>query len=203
MSDTMSSVSSASSMPSLGGVLRSAKRDQTSFSCSKWLVPVLIVTGVVLLFYLSVNYWKKCNYGNNNSNNNSNSNNSNGVMLVSRMTNNTGNNGNNSNTGGVMDVTGQQLANAMNEKPVVVAFLADGCGWCTKLKPEYHKAASKSKHPLHTLYAHRDGAMDILKMFQIAGFPTIYIIHKGKVLDEYKGPRTEDAIAQWVNSKLG
>lgn len=190
MSDSSSSISTLSDVPSISPTLRRSKGMQES--CAKWIVPVIAVAGLGLVIYLIMKHWR-CDspqkyYGNNNSNNYRNDYMTGGQAGASGP------------VGKVIDLSGTQLMSAMDQKPVVCAFLADGCGWCTKLKPEYHAAAQRAKHPMYTLYASRDGAMDVLKMFQIRGFPTIYVVYKGKIMDEYKGNRTSDDIANWINS---
>lgn len=187
----MAETSSMDSLPVLNERIARLERRSTA-SSSSWLVPVLIVIAVLLLFYIWYRYASSCH---DQSNDNSNMNNRNGVVIVSNMS-----NGGQAPSGQVMDLTGDQLVALWTKQPVVVAFMADGCGWCQKLKPEYHQAAKKSKVNLYTMYAQRDGVMPILKQFNIRGFPTVYKLYNGQIVSEYKGNRTADDIAAWASS---
>jgi thiol-disulfide isomerase/thioredoxin len=170
---------------------KNIKAAKDGSSCAPWLVPLLTIVGLGLIFYLWYSWGE--NY-NNNSNNNSNVDNGsrNGVLVISNMSNNDGK---------VVDLTGNQLKGAMNsDSPIVVALMANGCGHCTNLKPNYHKAAKMCKNPIFSMHAHTDGSMDLLKLFGIRGFPTILKIRKGQVVAQYEGDRSAEDIARWVNS---
>ena len=166
---------------------------QPSHSCMSWLAPLLIAVGVGLLVYLIYTY--SCGYktSNSNSNSNTNSNNSNGVLVVSNMS-------NNSNSGQVVDLDGDKLDSISSNEPVVVAFLAQGCGWCTKVKPNYVEAAKVSPRQLYSLYAHSKNGMESCKRYGVKGFPSILYIHKGKVVAEYDGDRSPQDLLRWIKS---
>ena len=161
---------------------------QQSHSCMSWLVPLLIAVGVGLLIYLIYNY--SC--GSKSSSNN-NSNNSNGVLVISNMS-------NNSNSGQVVDLDGDKLESISSNEPAVVAFLAQGCGWCTKVKPNFVEAAKVSPRQLYSLYAHSKNGMESCKRYGVKGFPTILYIHKGKVIAEYSGDRSPQDLLRWIKS---
>jgi thiol-disulfide isomerase/thioredoxin len=188
---TLSDVSSTSSLDvaRLNESLRGYH--QPSHSCMSWLVPLLIAVGVGLLVYLIYNY--SCGYKSSNSNSNSNSNNSNGVLVISNMA-------NNSNSGQVVDLDGDKLDSISSNEPVVVAFLAQGCGWCTKVKPNYVETAKVSPKQLYSLYAHSKNGMESCKRYGVKGFPTIMYIHKGKVVSEYSGDRSPQDLLRWIKS---
>jgi thioredoxin-like negative regulator of GroEL len=101
----------------------------------------------------------------------------------------------------VIDLTGPQFMDEHNKAPIMCAFFADGCGHCKNMKQNYHDAAKKSKIPLYTLYAHRDGAQDVLSMLQIRGFPTIGKVYKGKIISTYQGDRSSDSLAAFANNQ--
>jgi len=163
-------------------------------SCLSWLVPLLMAVGLGLLVYLIYNY--SCKGSANNDNNGSANNDNNGVLVISNMTNN-----NSNNSGGqVVDLDGEKVEAISNQKPIVVVFLAQGCGWCSKVKPNVVEAAKSSPKPLHTLYAHSKNGMDRCKQYNVKGFPTILHIHKGRVLSEYQGDRSTADLLRWIKS---
>lgn len=103
----------------------------------------------------------------------------------------------------VVDLTGAQAKELSSRVPIFIAFVSEGCGHCVNMKPEYHRAATMTKVPIHTLYASRPDARDLLSEFNIMGFPTMCWIYQGKVLDEYRGPRTAESISEFVNKRVG
>ena len=155
-------------------------------SCLSWLVPLLMAVGLGLLVYLIYNYSCKGSATNGNNDNN-------GVLVVSNMT-------NNKSGGQVVDLDGDKLESLSNQQPIVVVFLAQGCGWCSKVKPNVVEAAKSSPKPLHTLYAHSKNGMDRCKQYNVKGFPTILYIHKGRVVSEYQGDRSPADLLRWIKS---
>lgn len=159
----------------------------SSSSCMSWLVPLLIAVGLGLLVYLIYNY--SC--GNKSKNDGSNNN---GVLVVSNMS-------NSNNSGGqVVDLDGDKLEALSNNHPIIVAFLAQGCGWCSKVKPNVVEAAKSSPKTLYSMYAHSKNGMERCKQYGVKGFPTILYIHKGRIVSEYQGDRSPSDLLRWVKS---
>jgi len=158
-------------------------------SCLSWIVPLLIAVGLGLLAYLLYRYACSSSHPDA-ANNNSNS----GVVVISGMSNN------NSNNNQVVDLDGDKLEALSNTQPIVVAFMAQGCGWCSKVKPNYVEAAKMSPKPLYSLYAHSKNGMDRCKQYNVKGFPTILCIHKGRVVSEYQGDRSPADLVRWIKS---
>jgi len=105
-----------------------------------------------------------------------------------------------SHSGTVEDVDAATLAKYMKTYPeMVVAFVSNGCGHCTNMKPAIHAAAKQSKVPIFTCHAHRDGVMDVLKQWQIMGFPTVLRLVNGQKGEEYNGNRQADDLAGFCN----
>lgn len=157
-------------------------------SCSSWLVPILLIFAIIAIFVVWYGY--SCQRSKQDED-----------SVVSNLTGGQSSDNKNSQfpPGQVHDLLPQQLVNLMNQIPVVVAFMADGCGHCKNLKPNYHMASQKSRVPLFTLFAHRDGSDSILRAFNINGFPTICKIYKGKIIDQYQGNRSPDDISRFAN----
>jgi thiol:disulfide interchange protein len=89
----------------------------------------------------------------------------------------------------------------MNERkqPILVAVLADWCGFCKRLKKsgELTKVAKKmpvfvidDQHPMHA---------KIMQAVKSPGFPTLAIFSKNK-FHAYEGPQTADAILNVMNN---
>lgn len=92
---------------------------------------------------------------------------------------------------------------------IVVEFYAPWCGHCKALAPEYEKAASiLSSHEPAIVLAKVDANEEVNKElateFQIQGFPTLKILRNGgKNIQEYKGPREADGIANYLKKQAG
>ncbi|HEY9815373.1 MAG TPA: protein disulfide isomerase family protein [Candidatus Obscuribacterales bacterium] len=80
-------------------------------------------------------------------------------------------------------------------QPTVVAFVAEGCGHCTALKPNFAEAATLARLPfLQVEYAQ---AGDLCKALGINGFPTILRFEGGEKVAEYRGDRSADSLAKF------
>ncbi|KAL3592442.1 hypothetical protein D5086_011082 [Populus alba] len=92
---------------------------------------------------------------------------------------------------------------------VVVEFYAPWCGHCQNLAPEYEKAASilSSNDPqivLAKVNADEKVNQEISEKYEVQGFPTIKILRKGGTsVNEYKGPRDADGIAEYLKKQTG
>ena len=181
MSDT-SSMSSVS-MPSIGEMSNRRGGRGVDSSCLSWIVPLLIIMGIALLFYLWFHFSSCSGSGMGQGNEGT-------ILVVDNMSNN--------GPKQVIDLTGDQLISLMNSTkgPIVVAFMAGGCGHCTNLKPELHKAGSQSPVQIYSVYAER--GMDVMRKFNIGGFPTIVKIQNGKIIDTFKDQRTAQKIVAWA-----
>ncbi|KAH8508928.1 hypothetical protein H0E87_010897 [Populus deltoides] len=85
----------------------------------------------------------------------------------------------------------------------------DRCGHCQNLAPEYEKAASilSSNNPqivLAKVNADEKVNQEISEKYDVQGFPTIKILRKGGTsVNEYKGPRDADGIAEYLKKQTG
>ncbi|ESW09428.1 hypothetical protein PHAVU_009G126700 [Phaseolus vulgaris] len=92
---------------------------------------------------------------------------------------------------------------------IVVQFYAPWCERSKKLAPEYEKAASiLSSHdpPVVLAKIDADGEKnkDLATEFEARTYPTIRILRNGgKNVQEYKGPREADGIAEYLKKQSG
>nr|XP_027202219.1 probable protein disulfide-isomerase A4 [Dermatophagoides pteronyssinus] len=85
---------------------------------------------------------------------------------------------------------------------VMVMFMAPWCRHCKHLEPEYAKAA-KNLRDENVRFAEVDATIEneLANKHEIKGFPTVYMIRKGKKT-AYDSGRTAEAITEWVTSFL-
>lgn len=74
-----------------------------------------------------------------------------------------------------------------HKRPVVVAFVSDGCGHCVEMKPAYETASQSADLPFLVVNANdHDG---LATEFGLKGVPTVLRCENGVVTKEYAGPR--------------
>ena len=80
---------------------------------------------------------------------------------------------------------GQSLAKAYKkQKPVVVFFYADWCGFCQRFAPTFHKVTKdkeiKKKFAVAYVNCDKPENRDYMEQFNVQGFPTVYVINNDR-----------------------
>lgn len=181
MFDDSISLSSLSSIGRRGSIFGAT--DNGDKPCG-WLMPVIIVIAVILGLVL-LYYWF-CPPQSSTS-----------MLVIENYAGKTGSIPTTP-TGQVADLNSATFEQKLKSEPqFAVAFVSNGCGWCTKLKPELIAAAKKSKIPVYTLYSHN--AKDLLGRYKINGFPHILKFKNGKVVGEQPGFAPQDKLVVFLN----
>ena len=104
------------------------------------------------------------------------------------------------NDGGVYVLNRDTFAHFVMDKDLVlVEFYAPWCGHCKKMEPAYKAAAKILKDdgiPLAKVDATKES--ELAKEFMVQGFPTLILLRKGEKQETYEGPRTRDAIVEYM-----
>ena len=82
--------------------------------------------------------------------------------------------------------------------PELSLFKADWCGHCKNFKPTWANLKSKYNNIKYNEYD-ADKDTDIIKNFNIKGFPTIMLKHNNKMI-EYEGDRDINSILSFVQA---
>lgn len=97
-------------------------------------------------------------------------------------------------------------------KTAIVAFTASWCGHCKTLKPIYKEVAEIFRYDDNVVIAEVDTtageAKGLMAKFGVSSFPTILVFPYGEIpeaseVEQYKGPRTLDALVERVNILAG
>lgn len=101
---------------------------------------------------------------------------------------------------------GFDLNDAM-DKPAFVAFTAEWCGHCKKLKPEWEKLEKDYKGDIIIVMVDEkdEKNKDLQKKNKVEGFPTIKYFPKGlndpKSSVDYNGARNKDSMMKFLKSR--
>ena len=99
---------------------------------------------------------------------------------------------------GVHTVT--DLPAFLQEHPhAIVLFHASWCSHCKKLLPTYKQVAASLSRPMGTMEC--DNAEDVIKQYNLRGFPTIIRFQQGKRVEDYHGDRSVPDLTQFCSKK--
>jgi len=110
-----------------------------------------------------------------------------------------------------LDVIDKPSCNTFNalimQKPTVVQFFSPGCGYCDQLKPEWNSLQEmlKKQYKGDMLLArvHADMIQNVECDKDIEGFPTIYVLKKGKKKKEFGGDRNAQELLKFIEKHIG
>jgi thioredoxin-like negative regulator of GroEL len=109
-----------------------------------------------------------------------------------------------------LDVIDTPSCNQFNalimKKPTVVQFFSAGCGFCHQLEPEWNslKDMLKEKYKGDMMLARvREDMMGSVKCDKdIEGFPTIFVLKKGKKKKEFVGDRNSAELLEFIEKNI-
>lgn len=109
-----------------------------------------------------------------------------------------------------LDVIDKPSCNKFNalimQKPTIVQFFSPGCGYCDQLKPEWDSLREmlKEKYEGDMMLARvREDMMGDVKCDKnIKGFPTIFVLKKGKKKTEFGGERNAGELLKFIEKHI-
>jgi len=106
--------------------------------------------------------------------------------------------------------TEQDLKNLLQNHlgPSAISFHKDDCGWCIKMRPIFEGLAKEDQFDHITFYS-VNGPITKASLHSkeilhepIVGYPTIFFINQGKLIDKQVGGAGRDVIAKKLNGLL-
>jgi putative thioredoxin len=86
--------------------------------------------------------------------------------------------------------------------PVLVDFWAPWCGPCKMLKPVLEKAAAEAGGGWHLVTVNVDNHGDLAQQYGIQSIPAVKLFHRGKVVAEFVGAKSDSDFRSWLASNL-
>lgn len=95
-----------------------------------------------------------------------------------------------------------------SKKSKIILMWAEWCGHCVNFKPEFDKcrkevADSSLKDHIEVLDFNEKDYPEKIKEYGGKGFPTVVFEDIDGKFDSYEGPRTSEALIEFINTKLG
>ncbi|MDP3788682.1 MAG: thioredoxin domain-containing protein [Candidatus Chromulinivorax sp.] len=106
--------------------------------------------------------------------------------------------------------TEDELKNLLQNSlgPCAISFHMDRCGWCIKMHPIFESLAQDDQFEHITFYSVNGPILkasvhlkDILDE-PVTGYPTIFLMNQGKVVDKQIGGTTQEIMAGKLNKHL-
>ncbi len=91
---------------------------------------------------------------------------------------------------------------ASQTTPVIVDFWAEWCGPCKMLKPTIEKAAAEAGDRWKLVAVNVDNHGDLAQQYGIRSIPNVKLFHKGKVIAEFVGVKSEADLRTWLDANL-
>ncbi|ORX88557.1 the third thioredoxin [Basidiobolus meristosporus CBS 931.73] len=101
----------------------------------------------------------------------------------------------------------QNFAANVDNGTWLIKFFSPTCGYCKRLAPVWQQFSAENLQSLQSQNFHI-GEVDctlygsLCDQNKVNGYPTINLYRKGVFVEEYTGPRSTDALAEYAKSKV-
>ena len=107
----------------------------------------------------------------------------------------------------VIDSTSTKRFNDMvKRKPTLVQFFSPQCGYCKELEPEWsilvNNLKNKYKGDIMLARIRNDMIKNVKCHKKIEGFPTIFVLDKGRKVKEYMGKRRSADLLKFIGDNF-
>ncbi|MFT3831005.1 MAG: thioredoxin domain-containing protein [Opitutaceae bacterium] len=101
----------------------------------------------------------------------------------------------------VRDFAADVLARS-ESTPVLVDFWAPWCGPCRVLSPVIEKAAAAAAGRWILVTVNVDAHGPLASQYSIQSIPNVKLFHRGKVIAEFVGAKSEAGLQAWLDANL-
>uniref|UniRef100_A0A7S4PPN9 Thioredoxin domain-containing protein n=1 Tax=Guillardia theta TaxID=55529 RepID=A0A7S4PPN9_GUITH len=87
----------------------------------------------------------------------------------------------------------------------LVKFFAPWCGHCTMMAPAFQSLARRVYREwsgAHVAEVNGDAEQELVRRFNIAGYPTLVLVHNGKIVTHYHGPKEEQSMFEFMKQRI-
>lgn len=88
------------------------------------------------------------------------------------------------------------------DKPTLVQFAADWCGYCEASKPEVSKASQVLCDRARVVRVNVDKAPQLANKFKVDALPDFVVMHRGRIVARVKGYADHATLVKAVNKAL-
>ena len=83
--------------------------------------------------------------------------------------------------------------------PVIVDFYADWCQPCKELTPKLEKLVLAAEGAVRLAKVNVDNLQELAAALQVKSLPTVMVVHKGKLVDSFKGGLPDDKLKEFMD----
>ncbi len=95
-----------------------------------------------------------------------------------------------------------KIIKEQGDKLVLVDFYADWCMPCKMLGPIIEKSVEKRKDKVVLVKVNVDKNPQKSEQYEVSGIPSVKLLRKGKIVDEFVGYKEQEAIDTIIEKNL-
>ncbi|MEZ6066568.1 MAG: thioredoxin family protein [Planctomycetaceae bacterium] len=86
------------------------------------------------------------------------------------------------------------------QRPVLVTFGAEWCGYCKKMEPDLEQLHAKLGDKLHIVHVDVDERGELARHYGVSGIPHSFLFNEGKLVADQSGYMQLPALEKWTSS---
>ena len=90
----------------------------------------------------------------------------------------------------------------LGDKPCLIDFYADWCGWCKKIAPFIEELGNAYANEIYVYKINTDQQKELQALFQATGLPTVIFIPMKGQATAVRGAQSKDQYEQYIKQLL-